>query len=195
MTKWLLPIFTALLGYGGHWAQTALGRRHKRMDADEERVGRMRSKLLGIRDLTADDADVQGRSLAAQLLPDAELLRNKKLRQRVTEALIAICMWTAAGHDGRISTWRLAWIQDAIDCCHATLRGGRLPRDGTLVQMALFDASQVAERNSSRLNERLASHMNQPALVARQQAFLKWQATQRPWWLRTPRMWVRLIRS
>ncbi|MFD7231218.1 hypothetical protein [Streptomyces sp. NPDC059881] len=196
MTTWLLPIFTALIGYGAHWAQAGLARRHKRMDTDEERAEGMRSKLLEIRDLTGDDANVQGRKLAAQLMTDAALLRNKKLRQRVTEDLSAICIfWTETGQDPRVSSWRHAWTQDAIDCCHATLRGDRLPRRGSLVQMHLFDASQAAERNSSRLNEQLAELATRPDLVARQQAFLRWQAQQCPWWRRTPRMWVRLFRS
>lgn len=129
MTTWLLPILTALLGYGVHLAQAALARRHKRKDADEERIAALLIKLVEIGDLAGDDSDRGGSDLAAKLwATDVGLLRNKKLRRRLSEDLYMIqSLRLMTGGDHKPGEIRTTWASDAIRCCQAVLRGDRLP--------------------------------------------------------------------
>ncbi|WP_329436835.1 hypothetical protein OG564_40900 [Streptomyces sp. NBC_01280] len=195
MTTWLLPIFTALLGYGGHWAQTALARRYKRKDADEERIGGLRTKLLELRDLAGDDADREGRNLAAKLRNDAELLGDRKLRRRVTEALAYIqALWIISGGKVTVTDVRKAWSQDALDCCSAAIRGDRLPKHRSEMEFQLFAFQEVAARPQPHAGVD-AMVADSPLALTQQKLFRRWQAKQCPWWRRTPRMWARLVRS
>ncbi|MFJ3274095.1 hypothetical protein [Streptomyces sp. NPDC086776] len=195
MTTWLLPILTALLGYGGHWLQAGLTRRHKRKDVDEERIEALLTKLAEIRDLD-ENSNHEGMDLAAKLGTDAGLLRNKKLRQRVNEALVIIRTFSMrTDQDVRLRSIRETWAQDAILCCQAVLRGDRLPRYDSQAERQLFSFQEtVGPTGDSRA---LLARMREanPDFARRERAFWRWQAKQHPWWRRTPRMWVRLLRS
>ncbi|MFJ1887166.1 MULTISPECIES: hypothetical protein [unclassified Streptomyces] len=197
MMEAVLLVLGAVLGYGGHWAQTALDRRHKRKDADEERISELLTKLFEIRDLKGDDTGSQGRDLAERLAPEAALLRNRKLRRRVMEATSSIqTFWIIASPEDTVESVRTAWAEDAIACCQAALRGDRLPGHAVELQFHLFAFSEVLDRAMRSLSEVLTDWTAaDPALVARQRAFGKWQAKQCPFWRRTPRMWVMLLRS
>ncbi|WP_164180034.1 hypothetical protein [Streptomyces sp. 604F] len=196
MTTWLMPFVTALIGYGVHWAQTALARRHKRKDADEERIGGLLIKLAEIKDLEGDDADRAGRDLAAKVAAtDAGLLRDKKLRQRVNEALFMIqALWITTGGNFRPGAIRATWASDAIRCCQAALRGDRLPRLDGLAARQLFDAcsTTISTPDGHAVNAYLDAIS--PEYERQERRFLRWQAQLVPWWRRSPRLWGRLRR-
>ncbi|WP_326761738.1 hypothetical protein OHB35_44890 [Streptomyces phaeochromogenes] len=144
MTQWLMPILTALLGYLAHWGQTAMARRHKRLDADGERVLAIRDRLIELRDIP-ESAEVDGvddhferehqsLELAKRLTTEVGLVSDTELRSRVAEDLWHILQWWVLKKKFGSMRVRRAEAQDAIDCCSAALRGARLPRPSNELQ-------------------------------------------------------------
>lgn len=130
------------------------------------------------------------------LAPEAALLRNRKLRRRVLEATSSLqTFWITTPPENTVESVRTVWAEDAIACCQAALRGDRLPGHEVELQLHLFAFREVLDRSMRGLSEALADYVADPALIARQRAFKRWQAKQRPFWRRTPRMWVMLLRS
>lgn len=197
MTTWLLPILTALLGYGVHLAQAALARRHKRKDADEERIAALLIKLVEIGDLAGDDSDRGGSDLAAKLwATDVGLLRNKKLRRRLSEDLYMIqSLRLMTGGDHKPGEIRTTWASDAIRCCQAVLRGDRLPPLDGMAERQLYDAWAATTPGPDEHAVNTYLNAIDPESVRREEGFLRWQAQLVPWWRRSPPMWRRLRRS
>ncbi|WP_406430403.1 hypothetical protein OHB00_01440 [Streptomyces sp. NBC_00631] len=120
MTTWLLPLFTAALGYLGHWSQQALIRRHQRQDDDHTRILALREQLHAVINTGASQAADSRNGALVPLEHEALLLYRRKLRTRIRHDL------TRARSVPRATAWS-AYLADAADCLAAAARGDRLP--------------------------------------------------------------------
>ncbi|AVZ71026.1 hypothetical protein SLUN_00915 [Streptomyces lunaelactis] len=84
MTTWLLPILTALLGFGSAWGLAAYTGRQERHKEQREHILAMRQKLIELRGLWGE-ARSDSQPLVDGLIGDAGLLRDAKLRKHVSE--------------------------------------------------------------------------------------------------------------
>ncbi|MFF3793769.1 hypothetical protein ACFYXW_27615 [Streptomyces sp. NPDC001981] len=127
MTTWLLPCLTALLGYLVHWATVALAGRKEREAEDRARMLDVRGKLKELLDYSDTDFSPDGHLFLELITDEVELLHNPKFRRRILYCCRHIRDWQfdrgAAGFDDA----RWEFVQDAVACLNAGIRGDQLP--------------------------------------------------------------------
>lgn len=146
MTQWLLPILAALLGYLAHWAQQRLALKYEFHREDRTRILVMREKLVELRESADREALEASRPTVRRVINDAALLRNERLRERITrDALLISGAWVQQRRRPAWSEGYLVnvFVDDAFECLSAFLRGDSLPPEKDQVLHLVFDQERA----------------------------------------------------
>lgn len=134
-----------VLGYFGHVAQAGYARKHQGKAEELAKIQALYQELITLRDL--DGHPRTAIEPATRLLADAALLRNAKLRQRVTDNLEMVREFHFLRLGGHSSIEvRKVWVQDALDSLAAVARGDRLPQPSSEFENQLFSLDRMGAK-------------------------------------------------
>jgi hypothetical protein len=146
MAQWILPLLTAFLGYLVHWAQQTLALRYEFHREDRNRISSMREKLVELREAGDREVLEASRPTVRSLISDAALLRDERLRERITRnALLISSAWVQQQRRPAWSEGYLVnvFVDDSYECLSAVLRGDSLPPEKDQVLHLVFDQERA----------------------------------------------------
>lgn len=171
-------VLAAVLGYFGHVAQAAYTRKHQGKAEELAKIRALYQELIALRDLEGHPRAAIGPT--NRLLTDVALLRNTKLRQRVTDDLEMVeeLYFLRLGGSSPIDV-RKVWVQDALDSLAAVARGDRPPQPSSEFENQLFSLDRVGAKLAPSVAVLAETLKQSPEFAERQKERAVWTKKRR----------------